>query len=165
MLVDIAEGMDFLHSGPRAVLHGDLKPANVVLKAGPGGSSTITAVVADFGLSRMLEGENNYSVQRTSSLGTIQYMSPELLSAGRLTRAADVWAFGIMMIELWLNEYAFDDMSAAQIFYTVVQQKQAPHAPEDCPKTYAEIINGCLVMEPEGRWDFNTILRELRVLI
>ncbi|KAL4553384.1 hypothetical protein Ndes2526B_g03247 [Nannochloris sp. 'desiccata'] len=164
ILIDVAEGMEFLHSGPRAVLHGDLKPANILLKAGsePG---SVTAVVADFGLSRMLDSDEKHSIQRTASLGTVQYMSPELLSAGRLTRAADVWAFGIMLIELWEGESAFEDMTAAQVFYSVVQLKQQPRLPADCPKKYAALIRGCLKQEPEERIDFKHILKQLREIL
>ena len=95
MLADVAQGMEFLHSTAH-VIHGDLKPANVLLK-GRDTPGSLTAVVADFGLSRMLDADaSQRSVQRSQSLGTVQYMSPELLQAGRLTKAADVWAFGVM---------------------------------------------------------------------
>ncbi|KAL4540218.1 hypothetical protein Ndes2526A_g03213 [Nannochloris sp. 'desiccata'] len=164
ILIDVAEGMEFLHSGPRAVLHGDLKPANILLKAGSDPGS-VTAVVADFGLSRMLDSDDKHSIQRTASLGTVQYMSPELLSAGRLTRAADVWAFGIMLIELWEGESAFEDMTAAQVFYSVVQLKQQPRLPADCPKKYAALIRGCLKQKPEERIDFKHILKQLREIL
>lgn len=161
ILIDVAEGMEFLHSGPRAVLHGDLKPANILLKAGaePG---SMTAVVADFGLSRMLDSDDKHSIQRTASLGTVQYMSPELLGAGRFTRAADVWAFGIVLIELWEGASAFDDMTAAQIYYSIVQLKQQPKLPADCPGKYAVLIQGCLTQDPSERIDFKQILQQLR---
>ena len=161
ILIDVAEGMEFLHSGPRAVLHGDLKPANILLKAGAEPGSA-TAVVADFGLSRMLDSDDRHSIQRTASLGTVQYMSPELLSSGRLTRAADVWAFGIMLIELWTGESVFDDMTAAQVFYAIAQLKQLPKMPEDCPEKYKKLIQGCLKHAPEERIDFKEILQQLR---
>jgi len=164
LLIDVAEGMEFLHSGPRAVLHGDLKSANILLKAGaePG---SVTAVVADFGLSHMLDSDEKHSIQRTSNLGTVQYMSPELLSAGRLTRAADVWAFGITLIELWEGESAFNDMTAAQVYYSIVQLKQQPRLPADCPEKFAALLRGCLKQEPQERLDFKQILTQLREIL
>ncbi len=164
ILIDVAEGMEFLHSGPRAVLHGDLKPANILLKAGSAPGS-VTAVVADFGLSRMLDSDDKHSIQRTASMGTVQYMSPELLSAGRLTRAADVWAFGIVLIEAWTGESPFEDMTAAQVFYSIAQLHQLPKLPEDCPEKYAQLIKGCLKQAPEERIDFKIILQQLREIL
>ncbi|KAL4543632.1 hypothetical protein Ndes2437B_g01454 [Nannochloris sp. 'desiccata'] len=161
ILIDVAEGMEFLHSGPRAVLHGDLKPANILLKAGSDPGS-VTAVVADFGLSRMLDSDDKHSIQRTASLGTVQYMSPELLSAGRLTRAADVWAFGVLMIEIWTGEDAFYGMTAAQVFYSVVQLKQMPMPPVGVSEKYAQLIKECLAYLPDDRIDFERILQKLR---
>jgi serine/threonine protein kinase len=89
-------------------------------------------------------------------------MSPELLGAGRFTRAADVWAFGIVLIELWEGASAFDDMTAAQIYYSIVQLKQQPKLPADCPGKYAVLIQGCLTQDPSERIDFKQILQQLR---
>lgn len=56
------------------------------------------AKVSDFGVSaRLLDGATHRS---TTSLGTITHMSPEVLRSGRLSKAADVYAFGIMMWEV-----------------------------------------------------------------
>lgn len=160
ILIDVAEGMQFLHSAQ--VLHGDLKPANVLLKSGPG-SHVVTAVVADFGLSRMLDASlSQNSIQRTSSMGTIQYMAPELLSHGRLSKAADVWAFGILMVELWSGDTVFGDMSAAAIYFSLVQNGEVPKVPGHCPPRYAAAVARCLAIDPEARWDFGSIVEELR---
>ena len=51
--------------------------------------------LTDFGLARMLE--LNKSHVSTKSFGTIPYMPPELLSAGRMSRAADIFSFAIIM--------------------------------------------------------------------
>lgn len=162
VLIDVAEGMEFLHYTAN-IIHGDLKPANVLLKASPDGYG-YTAVVADFGLSRMLDATNESSIYRTTSLGTVNYMSPELLVSGRLTRKADSWAFGIIMIEIWTGESAYGTMSPAQIFFSLTQQHRAPACPVECPAEYASIVAGCLCMEPEERWDFGRILRGLKSL-
>lgn len=154
--------MEFLHNTAN-IIHGDLKPANVLLKASSDGSG-YTAVVADFGLSRMLDATHESSVYRTTSLGTVNYMSPELLTSGRLTRKADSWAFGIIMIEIWTGESAYGTMKPAQIFFSLTQQHVGPTCPQDCPAQYASIVAGCLRMEPEERWDFVRILNELKRL-
>ena len=79
------------------VVHGDLKAPNVLLTSVGGGvgGARVRAKLADFGLSKMLPGTHE-AVQRTTVVGTVQYMSPELLETGRLTRACDVYGFGIL---------------------------------------------------------------------
>ncbi len=50
--------------------------------------------LADFGLSRVLD--LNVTHLSTQSFGTVPYMPPELLSQGRMTKAVDVYSFGML---------------------------------------------------------------------
>ncbi|WP_326721107.1 MULTISPECIES: protein kinase domain-containing protein [unclassified Streptomyces] len=90
LLAQICEGLAHLHHA--GWVHGDLKPANVLLMAD--GSVRL----ADFNLASELEGTHAYS----PAFSTPDYTPPELLWAevgehGHLTRpSADIWAFGIL---------------------------------------------------------------------
>ncbi|MET8895340.1 protein kinase domain-containing protein [Streptomyces albogriseolus] len=90
LLAQICEGLAQLHRA--GWVHGDLKPANVLLMAD--GSVRL----ADFNLAAELEGTHAY----TSAFSTPDYTPPELLwseigERGRRIRAsADVWAFGVL---------------------------------------------------------------------
>jgi serine/threonine protein kinase len=59
--------------------------------------------LADFGLSRIIDLETRTHVS-TNTFGTITYMPPELLTLGHLTKAADVYSFGIIMAELYSGQ-------------------------------------------------------------
>ncbi len=91
-LQDIAAGMDYLHTV--GVLHGDLKGANVLLKSTATDPRGFMCKLADFGLSRVLDLDMTHI--STHTYGTISYMPPELLSQGKMTRAADVYSFGML---------------------------------------------------------------------
>ncbi len=91
-LQDIAVGMDYLHSV--GVLHGDLKGANVLLQSTATDSRGFTCKLADFGLSCVLDLDMTHV--STHTYGTISYMPPEVLTHGRMTRAADTYSFGML---------------------------------------------------------------------
>lgn len=84
--------MDYLHTV--GVLHGDLKGANVLLKSTATDPRGFMCKLADFGLSRVLDLDMTHI--STHTYGTISYMPPELLSQGKMTRAADVYSFGML---------------------------------------------------------------------
>ncbi|KXZ50656.1 hypothetical protein GPECTOR_15g340 [Gonium pectorale] len=83
LALDVAQGMRHVH-GCR-IVHGDLKP--------------VRAKVADFGLSLPLAEGATHASQRFH--GTPAYMAPEVATQGQLSPRADVWSFGLMLVELY----------------------------------------------------------------
>jgi serine/threonine protein kinase len=87
----------FLHSNnPNPIVHGDLKPANILLDA------NLVSKLSDFGISRLLiESNTKTLVYRTECpRGTFTYMDPEFLSSGEITTKSDVYSFGIIVLQL-----------------------------------------------------------------
>ncbi|CAA6666576.1 unnamed protein product [Spirodela intermedia] len=97
---DICSALIFLHSSaPHSVVHGDLKPANVLL------DSTFSSKLGDFGLSRLLSHSSAFSsyttlCHRTAPKGTIMYMDPEILVTGELTLGSDIYSLGVIILRL-----------------------------------------------------------------
>jgi serine/threonine protein kinase len=86
--IDVARAMAHLHA--RSILHSDLKARNVLLKSSPSDPKQFTAKVADFGLS--LEIDPSETHVSNAFQGTVTHMAPELLLAGRVSKASDVYA-------------------------------------------------------------------------
>eukprot|EP00887_Chlorella_sp_A99_P007343 scaffold2.g7343.t1 len=84
-LLDVARGLEYLHSN--GILHGDLKPANVLLK---------TQRSDRRGFVLLREQETHVDTQ---SFGTASHAAPELLMEGKLTKAADIYALALVMWE------------------------------------------------------------------
>ena len=96
--------MDYLHGA--GVVHGDLKSANVLLRSTATDARGFTCKLGDFGLSRLVDTGVHTHIS-TKTYGTVTYMPPEMLSKSRLTRAVDVYSFGILMWHLFTCQVPF----------------------------------------------------------
>ncbi|KAF8037103.1 hypothetical protein BT93_B0118 [Corymbia citriodora subsp. variegata] len=93
IITGIAEGLVYLHGGCRVkIIHRDIKTSNILL------DKNLTAKIADFGLVRCIAPEKSHV--STGIAGTLGYMAPEYLVRGQLTEKADVYAFGVLVLEI-----------------------------------------------------------------
>ena len=89
LAIGICEGLQALHQAE--VLHGDLKPANIILRQPSG-----TPVITDFGTSLWLGSPRNPSWKG----GTPGYIAPEILRGEESTKAADLFSLGVVFYQL-----------------------------------------------------------------
>ncbi|XP_076882934.1 receptor-like kinase TMK4 [Bidens hawaiensis] len=100
--LDVGRGVEYLHSlAQQSFIHRDLKPANILL------NDRMRAKVADFGLVKIVF-DGKYSVD-TRWAGTFGYMPPEYAGTGRVTAKVDVYAFGVVLMELVTGRKAIDE--------------------------------------------------------
>jgi serine/threonine protein kinase len=93
VLRDVASALLYLHEGwEHVVLHRDVKASNVLLDA------DMSARLGDFGLAKLHERGSCPSTTRV--VGTLGYLAPELTRTGKATCAADVFAFGALVLEV-----------------------------------------------------------------
>ncbi|XWS25714.1 hypothetical protein CRYUN_Cryun27aG0091300 [Craigia yunnanensis] len=93
--LDVANGLHYLHSFTKpAYVHGDVNSSNVLL------NSDLRAKIADFSLARAVVNETSSVALTTCHLGTIGYMAPEYVETGQVTSKIDVYAFGVLLLEL-----------------------------------------------------------------
>ncbi len=138
-LKDVLAGLAHLHG--LGMTHRDVKPSNVFTASSPP-----RAVLGDFGLSTafttLLSGPDNM----TSGAGTPRYMAPEQVT-GTYGPAVDIWAFGVMVVELTLKP-----TTTTELLMTVhdLQVGSEQYYTSRWPK-HAEIAACCLKTDPRDR--------------
>ncbi|KAG2500604.1 hypothetical protein HYH03_001372 [Edaphochlamys debaryana] len=190
--IDVACAMEHLHGRRPCVLHGDLKPANVLLASactGTGGRGVVFKV-ADFSLSVTLEqlqqlseqgpaaggsaeapemfvgaGEHRAEQTHVSGLrqGTPTHMAPEVLLYGKVSKAADVYSYGIMLWELYTGQRLFAGLPQERLVAQVADasERLRPQFPPDAPEDYKRLACECWDHELSARPPFAEILRRL----
>ena len=160
ILLDIAQGLRFLHAASPAIIHGDLKAANVLV------DSRFRAKVADFGLSQKRYGEINYN-KNFQITGTPYWMAPELLSceSGNST-ATDLYSFGIILFELYSRKNPYEGEKSEEVLKMIADPKicKRPTGLISCPQEVQDIMTECLKHDPKERPNFSDLDIHLRSL-
>jgi len=169
--LQIAEALEAAHE--KNVIHRDLKPANVKI------TSQGMVKVLDFGLAKALENEVPASAALSQSptvniaateigliLGTAGYMAPEQARGKTVDRRADIWAFGVVLFEMFSGKRAFEGETVTETLAKVLEgepnwNQLSPRLPVELRK----LIQRCLVKNPKDRLqaigDARTLLQDL----
>ncbi|KAG2700262.1 hypothetical protein I3843_07G222400 [Carya illinoinensis] len=103
--LDTARGLEYLHEHCNPpVIHRDLKSSNILL------DSNFNAKLSDFGLA-VTDVAQNKNIKLSGTLG---YVAPEYLLDGKLTDKSDVYAFGVVLLEILLGRRPVEKLAPAQ---------------------------------------------------
>nr|DAD46139.1 TPA_asm: hypothetical protein HUJ06_004369 [Nelumbo nucifera] len=111
--LDVARGLEYLHIffAQQSFIHRDLKPSNILLGDG------MRAKVADFGLVKNTPDEKCSLYTRVA--GTFGYLAPEYAATERVTTKVDVYAFGVVLMELITGRKVVDTTVSEEEFHLV----------------------------------------------
>eukprot|EP00980_Cylindrotheca_fusiformis_P000763 scaffold183_cov112-Cylindrotheca_fusiformis.AAC.2 len=151
ILQDVSQGMRFLHSSIPQVIHCDIKSANILV------DSRFRAKVADFGLS--------HEKYINGITGTAYWMAPELLrgESGNTT-ASDVYAFGIVLYEIYSRREPYDGEDPTTVLHLVADKlvQKRPPIPQHMPAQIQSLMQDCIQNDASLRPTFQEIDMRLK---
>ncbi|SPQ95686.1 Protein tyrosine and serine/threonine kinase [Plasmodiophora brassicae] len=169
MWTGIAQGLSYLHSLSRQIIHRDLKSQNVLV------GGTLTPKVCDFGLSHVRQSLRKTSQEPQNGdgghygvFGTPEWMAPEIMEGSPYNASVDVYSFGIMMTEFLTRQLPFSDKYTVKgyrdIVTIVLDDGAIPTIPQWCGTFITSLIERCLHRNPQERPSFMEIIGHLRRL-
>uniref|UniRef100_A0A0E0MF69 non-specific serine/threonine protein kinase n=1 Tax=Oryza punctata TaxID=4537 RepID=A0A0E0MF69_ORYPU len=100
--LDVARGIEYLHGlAQETFIHRDLKPSNILL------DQDLRAKVSDFGLVKLAKDTDKSLMTRIA--GTFGYLAPEYATTGKVTTKVDVYAYGVILMEMVAGRKVLDD--------------------------------------------------------
>jgi hypothetical protein len=162
ILLDVARGMQYIHS--QGLIHRDIKTSNILL------DKHYTAKICDLGHSRMVSTNS----LMTGTIGTLQYMSPEIILNQQYDNRTDVYSFGIVMYEVFFEKIPFHMIDEQNGFgnmwclgIDVAKNEKRPAIPDDISDysvqelDYLRCMKQCWKANPEDRPSFDEITSSL----
>ncbi|XP_059360163.1 interleukin-1 receptor-associated kinase 1-like [Carassius carassius] len=117
VLLGTAKAIQYLHSCPPALIHGDIKSSNILLE------DHLEPKLGDFGLARFCQNPNKTpgktsSVAQTATVrGTLAYLPEEYLKDGQLGLEIDIYSFGVVMLEVLTGRRALEVNGQSRTVY------------------------------------------------
>lgn len=147
--IDIAIGilsaLDHAHS--KNVVHRDVKPQNILLPKGGG------IKISDFGIAKL--PTNNPLTVSCTTVGTVDYISPEQARGKTIDRRSDIYSLGIMLYEMASGSLPFVGENPMEVAYKQIGDQPEPLSSvcPDIPKGFEQVVMKAICKEPSGRFD------------
>jgi len=159
VLVPIADGLGYAHD--LGVIHRDVKPANILF------NQLGRSMITDFGIAKLLEGEQATLTGTGLGIGTPEYMAPEQWKGITLPQS-DIYALGVVFYEMLTGKKPYT--ADTPIAIAIMQLSEPLRRPSEINPAISEatekIIFKALAKQPENRYetmrDFQNALSGLR---
>ncbi len=142
--IQIAEGLTKAHQ--KGIIHKDIKPANIII------SEENTVKIIDFGLSILKKSSQPKQLQ--NKMGTIPYMSPEVIKGKNIDFRTDIWSLGVVLYEMITGKLPFEGEYDQEIIYSILVEEliAITELVPDIPKELERILFKVLQKKQEKRY-------------
>jgi serine/threonine-protein kinase len=153
----VARALGYVHT--QKIIHRDLKPENIHIN--------LAGVVKliDFGIAKT---EGLQMTRAGFVLGTPFYMAPEQVLGENITEQVDVYAFGVLLFELFTGKKPVHAEAVERIFYSILNEplKMEPLYDAGVPQSVCDLVARCTAKNPAERpQGFGPVSAELDRLI
>lgn len=146
----VAKGMEFLSS--KNCIHRDLAARNVLVTHGR------QVKIGDFGLARDIEYDSNYVVRGNVRL-PVKWMAPESIFKGVYTMQSDVWAYGILLWEIFsLGVTPYPGITVNNTFYRMIESGYHMEQPYYATESIYRVMCRCWTLDPVDRPSFSKLV-------
>lgn len=171
ILLQICDALIYIHG--RGIIHRDLKPGNIMISTDEAGN--LSAQIVDFGIAKIQNSEKP-DIQKLTSTGEIfgspSYMSPEQWRGEQLDHRTDIYAFGVLMYELFSGgklPWTVEDLVAvmldkADLKATSLDQQALNLKPEKLSTKMQELISKAMALDISNRIQTVTEIKEKLIL-
>jgi serine/threonine protein kinase len=150
LVAQLANALAYLHG--RGIVHGDVKPGNLIVPADGG-----PVRLADFGVARRLRPAGT---EPRATHATPEYVSPEVVEGAAPSPASDVYAMGVVLFELLCGRSPFKGGTPLDVLNRHRQCTVVP--PAGLPAPVWPLIERCMAPDPAHRPDARMIGVRLR---
>ncbi|KAJ8546096.1 hypothetical protein K7X08_018679 [Anisodus acutangulus] len=172
--LDVATGLNYLHSytSPPHV-HKDINGSNILL------DGDLRAKIANFGLARSADGQEGEFALTRHIVGTQGYMAPEYLENGLVSPKLDVYAFGVLLLEILTGKevsdlYEGSNTNLAEVLIPVLHDEDAKENlsnfidpslqgkyPAELAIATVKLIDNCIRKDPSRRPSTDEIIQSI----
>lgn len=153
--LQIAEALKLAHD--KSIIHRDLKSDNLmVLKDG-------RVKIMDFGLAKWKKSPN--LTKTGTTVGTLNYMSPEQVQGITVDHRTDLWSFGVVLYEMLTGQLPFQGDYEAATIYSIINEEPLPISgrSKDAPESLNLIMERALKKDLSERYqDVKEVLNDLK---
>ncbi|RUS82632.1 hypothetical protein EGW08_009625, partial [Elysia chlorotica] len=149
--IQVCRGMEYLDR--KSIIHRDLAARNCLV------GSDIVIKIGDFGLSRMVLEDNIYQMSEGTKF-PFKWAPPEVLYHRKFSSKSDVWAYGILLWEIYsLGEAPYSGMKNPEVLKYVAEQGKRLSKPRKASLPIYQLMLKCWDQEASARPTF-TYLRQ-----
>src|ERR1051326_8090925 len=155
--VQVARALEYIHT--QKIVHRDIKPENVHI------NTAGVVKLMDFGIAKT---EGLAMTRAGYVLGTPYYMSPEQVMGQEITEQVDVYAFGVLLFELFTGTKPIQGDAVERIFYHILNEplNLGPLREAGAPQAVCNLVERCTAKKPAERpQGFGPVIAEIERMI